>query len=49
MKNRIPIVLAADNNYRYPLMVTMLSAVMNADTNTEYQFIILTSDKLLSP
>ena len=45
MKNRIPIVLAADNNYRYPLMVTMLSAVMNADTNTEYQFIILISDE----
>lgn len=45
MKNRIPIVLAADNNYRYPLMVTILSAVMNADTNTEYQFIILISDE----
>lgn len=45
MKNRIPIVLASDNNYRYPLMVTMLSAVMNADTNTEYQFIILISDE----
>ncbi len=45
MKSRIPIVLAADNNYRYPLMVTMLSAIMNADTNTEYQFIILISDE----
>lgn len=41
MKNKIPIVLAADNNYRYPLMVTLLSAVMNAEANTQYQFIIL--------
>ena len=45
MKKRIPIVLAADNNYRYPLMVTMLSAIMNADEGTEYQFIILISEK----
>lgn len=45
MKNQIPIVLAADNNYRYPLMVTALSAIMNADADTVYQFHILTSDE----
>ena len=45
MKKRIPIVLAADNNYRYPLMVTVLSAIMNADEDTEYQFVILISEK----
>lgn len=45
MKKRIPIVLAADNNYRYPLMVTVLSAIMTADEGTEYQFVILISEK----
>lgn len=41
----IPVVLAADNNYRYPLMVTLLSSLMNAKKNTKYQFIILVSDQ----
>lgn len=41
----IPVVLAADNNYRYPLMVTLLSLLMNAKKNTKYQFIILVSDQ----
>lgn len=41
----IPVVLAADNNYRYPLMVTLLSSLMNAKKNTKYQFNILVSDQ----
>ena len=41
----IPVVLAADNNYRYPLMVTLLSLLMNAKKNTKYQFIILVSNQ----
>ena len=45
MKNKIPVVLAADNNYKYPLMVTLLSAIMNVEENTQYQFVILVPDE----
>lgn len=42
-EHTIPLVLAADNNYALPMMVTMESALQTAKPNTIYQFYLLVS------
>lgn len=39
----VPIVLSSDNNYAYPMMVTISSILENKKADTKYQFYILTS------
>lgn len=43
-KNRIPIVMAADNHYRIPMLVSLLSILKNKSDNTTYTFYFLIPD-----
>lgn len=43
--HKIPIVLAADENYAMPLSVTMTSILANAKKNTFYEFLIITPEE----
>ena len=44
----IPIILAADHNYKIPLKVTIGSALCTADSGTQYRFYILTDQLFCS-
>ena len=43
IKNEIPVVLAADNNYAQPTMVTIASMLQTAEKSTVYHFYLLVS------
>jgi lipopolysaccharide biosynthesis glycosyltransferase len=43
-EHEIPLVLASDNGYAYPMIVTIASALQTAKANTTYSFYLLVSD-----